>query len=787
MDEIKQETGKKTSFWQLINSYDGIEIPAIQRDYAQGRKSKAVQVIRENFISKIKETLLSQHPLDLNFVYGNTDSANKLLIPIDGQQRLTTLFLVHWYIMQKTGTLPENKEIMQKFKYKTRISSATFCRLISDKEIKISGKENISKEIKNNPWFSFSWENDPTVNSMLVMLDEIEKQFKTLSKEELNTMLDLLKSDNCPIFFYFLPLEDYKLDDSIYIKLNARGIALTEYENFKAKLSAYLDKQKVPNSSEIIEKLDNKWAAFFWNYKNDAMLYDDKILNLFMAYIINDYVAASTITTQKEVREDIDIKLSFSQLDFVNGFEKLEQENTNGFTIADSVKELLVFFDLICGEDYKIQEILPSNAYIAEKDLVENIITPRQSTSRDYEQKLNFYAYCRFIIENLNKTKEELKKPANDWFRVIHNLTNSFINLQADNYQAAIKRIKELAKNSGNTLSFLSNFKYNEIPDGFGFDKFCFIEECIKAKLILRSDSWKNAILEAENNPYFEGHIGFLLEFSGILQLQKDKKENIDQWTDEEEKIYLQSFENYSRKIQKIFNKFKTKNGNYYTGLYRDYSICFRRALLSVGDYTLNFTSNKSLLQNEGRDISWNRLLRLDNRSDKRKFIKQLLDNPLFDENNIRESFEKICDDNLPRINDKDGLQYLFLRHKGIMEYILGNNDNPRLIRKENSLFYILLNAKQRMNGINVQIEILSLWSFLKEKGFDCIINEKIKGHNHISEEYHLQIKNENAEFLLKYENQCFSIWNKDDKQNKEALNTEDAVLKYIKSSNVDK
>lgn len=773
MEEKQQETGRKTTFWQLINSYGGIEIPAIQRDYAQGRKSNVVKVIRENFVSKIKETLLTKQPLDLNFVYGNTDSTNKLLTPIDGQQRLTTLFLVHWYIMHKIGTLTANKEVMQKFRYKTRISADTFCRLISDEKIKISGKSSISEEIKNNSWFSFSWENDPTVKSMLVMLDEIEKQFKPLSDEELKTMFDLLISDSCPIFFYFLQLEDYKLDDSIYIKLNSRGIALTEYENFKAKLSAYLDKQKVQESSTIIEKLDNKWASFFWNYRNNAMLYDDKILNLFMAYIINDYVSASTIKGQKEIREDISIKLKLTQRDFANVFEKLEHENTKGLSIENSVKELLIFFDFICGENFKIQEILPDNIYIAEKKLINNII--EQGINAIIIKKLNFYAYCRFIIENWNTPKEDLKQSANDWFRVIRNLTSSFINWEAENYQIPIKRIKELAKNSSNILSYLSNFKYNEIPEGFGFDKLCFMEECIKAKLILRNDNWKKAILDAENNPYFAGHIGFLLEFSGIIQ--ENMTDDIDKWTEEKEKNYLQSFENYSRKIQKIFNKFK-HNGTDYIGLNKDCSICFRRALLSVGDYTLNFSNNNSFLKNEDRDISWDRLLRLDNRNDKRNFIKQLLDNPLFDENNMRESFERICDDNLPRINDKDGLQYLFLRHKGIMEYILGNNDNPRLIRKENS-FFVLLNGK-RMSGINVQIEILSLWSFLKEKGFDCIINEKIKGHNHISEEYHLQIKNENVEFLVKYENQGFSIWNKDDKQNKKALKTEDEVLKYI-------
>ena len=47
---------------------------------------------------------------------------------MDGQQRLTTLFLLHWYIAKKENRLVkelENK--LLKFTYETRISSREFC------------------------------------------------------------------------------------------------------------------------------------------------------------------------------------------------------------------------------------------------------------------------------------------------------------------------------------------------------------------------------------------------------------------------------------------------------------------------------------------------------------------------------------------------------------------------------------------------------------------------------------------------------------------------------------
>lgn len=64
----------------------------------------------------------------------------------------------------------------------------------------------------------------------------------------LNKDLDSLKSyweiltkhyepiEKAPISFYYFPLEKYKLTDDLYIKMNARGKALTGFENFKADL-----------------------------------------------------------------------------------------------------------------------------------------------------------------------------------------------------------------------------------------------------------------------------------------------------------------------------------------------------------------------------------------------------------------------------------------------------------------------------------------------------------------------------------------------------------------------
>ena len=89
------KNGKSLTFFQLFAEIPQVEIPIIQRDYAQGRESTVE--VRKQFLRAIRDALSRQQPLDLDFVYGSfegTQSDQKFSL-LDGQQRLTTLFLLH--------------------------------------------------------------------------------------------------------------------------------------------------------------------------------------------------------------------------------------------------------------------------------------------------------------------------------------------------------------------------------------------------------------------------------------------------------------------------------------------------------------------------------------------------------------------------------------------------------------------------------------------------------------------------------------------------------------------
>ena len=257
-----------TSFLQLVKECK-VVIPILQRDYAQGRNTGQVPSIRDNILKALCLAVqLGQNPLELDFVYGYTNTLNeqRVFYPLDGQQRLTTLFLFHWFVAAKEGHSSEASPLLDRFTYETRHSSRLFCAKLVKYQPE-SFTESIKQSILNQPWFFAAWINDPTICSMLTMLDDI--QHKILNEYKLENIWPLLSGNNPAVVFHLLPMEKLGLPDDLYIKMNSRGKELTEFEYFKGHFSEYLTELQ---ANEFNEKIDQQWADLFWNlYKKDSI------------------------------------------------------------------------------------------------------------------------------------------------------------------------------------------------------------------------------------------------------------------------------------------------------------------------------------------------------------------------------------------------------------------------------------------------------------------------------------------------------------------------------------
>ena len=267
----------------FLENYN-VKIPQIQRDYAQGRLDKTACRIRNNFLEALFKAV-TEEPMDMDFVYGEEEDGSIILL--DGQQRITTLYLLYWYAYAKDNRRPElemalgeeqeafpfsSEDIFErpnrnfpfdKFSYETRYSSRYFMERLTAYVPELPA-EKISSQIINQSWFSLSWENDPTISSMLVMIDAINNKFASID--------DLWQRlEKGAITFHFLKLKDMGLSDELYVRMNSRGRPLTRFEHFKADLEKRLTTVDTALAKQIAHRFDVEWTEFLWRNRPDLI------------------------------------------------------------------------------------------------------------------------------------------------------------------------------------------------------------------------------------------------------------------------------------------------------------------------------------------------------------------------------------------------------------------------------------------------------------------------------------------------------------------------------------
>ena len=600
----------KTTFWNLLNS-KGIVIPIIQRDYAQGRSGEKYQHIRENFLKQIGK-VIDVLPMDegeeasnsMDFIYGMEDmnpiNGKNSIYPIDGQQRLTALWLIHWYVAFKAKKTdlsqfteaekkrindpsdklddlsPEKKEIVEtikklkKFSYETRTSSREFCQNLCDlKGAEKQSETGIVQFIKNQTWFLSVWEQDPTIKAMLNMLegekdgmkDGIEKLFAKC--DDYIGCWDRLTCNKCSvcncdkctktISFHYLPMnlagknsegdirpnseehvseDSLQLSDDLYIKMNARGKALTSFENFKAHYISWLQKEKSEDWIKIASKIDIEWTNIFWQIKGDKENVDKlyfTFINRYLwthTFILTDYEGKYIIREQYK-------RFSDATSDEYNDFTlyaKLFKTNSLTNSLEKTLDNISKYYTT--NKNNEIKELFP--AWVQQK---KSFLLEYDDSEYSEKQLIVFFGICKYF-ENQRFEKESFT----DWIRVVWNLVENWTT-----QEACIRLLNVLSKHSDSILNYLHRIINIEDCEELKIykDNKQLQEEIVKANQMIHGKiedlpsipedwdnskewNWATAIIEAEKSAFFKGAIRFLFT---------DAEGNMNDWGNFETKL----------------------------------------------------------------------------------------------------------------------------------------------------------------------------------------------------------------------------------------------------------
>ena len=532
-----------TTFWELLGEYE-IVIPIIQRDYAQGRAGK--EELRKNFLGQICNALETNSELLLDFVYGTIN--NNRIYPLDGQQRLTTLWLLHWYYFYKNGLLgvDGNKEKLMKFSYETRDSSKEFIRCLCEiKLVNNNSEKHIDELIQEQTWFLTKWKHDPTIQAMLRMLSGTYKYKKVNNKlepqgqgdgieqlfnkdESLKLLERLVNKDYCPIKFLFLDLEGIKQSDNLYIKMNARGKQLTSFENFKADLIDFIQKDnEIKIHNEWANKWDTEWTDIFWKERDKREEIDNLYFAFIKRYLYNE-IALNDLEKNEEILKNLNNEnqeyssfKDYEKLREKEIFPKLCKIFNNLTTFKEIIERKCERIKLLKDKDYKFIPQYKKYEKVEDKN-------NKKVLSITYQGRVLFYGICEYLKqENIDANNEENLR---QWLRILANLTYYDEITNEKEFALRLKSVrmvcdKILGKSSN---IYISLCEINiEADDTIKKDTIKKQLEEEQRKIMLISQDGEGEIEEdiilLEGSPIFEGHINCLLDLIVCDNSEKEK------------------------------------------------------------------------------------------------------------------------------------------------------------------------------------------------------------------------------------------------------------------------
>ncbi len=275
-------------------SLNNLIIPEIQREYVWGRNTNVL----EKFLNDLKESadvcdtchhVHGNNNINIGFLYSYKPPYVKLEndryldeFLIDGQQRITTIFL-----LLLTRAVVENRvedfcNIIRydeagkhmSFSYKVRNLTQDFLLMLIRHIIEHPYKETLNFFLtKEYPfWFLAEYNEDPTIAAMASAISSMLKIFPS-NEYYFDYLLE-------SVHFWHFKTEATSQGEELYISMNSRGEQLSSNETQKAA--------SLPPKDQIIwGRKWEEWQTFFWRNRNKEAvnINADKGLNQYLSCI----------------------------------------------------------------------------------------------------------------------------------------------------------------------------------------------------------------------------------------------------------------------------------------------------------------------------------------------------------------------------------------------------------------------------------------------------------------------------------------------------------------------
>lgn len=305
------ESGNAYALRDLFGGRNKIVIPDLQRDYCWGanawikteRKSKGlVKDFVANIFDLFRQSSAESVPQMFGLIYGYEQPKNHIQV-CDGQQRLTTMFILLGYINLKVGGAfddyiisreERNDDFETRLQYAIRESTLYFLSDLSryvfvEKTTSLSEVRDL-KEAKNmgapvRPprWYFNDYDQDSSVQDILaalIAIDDCVSEDENVRLWKEGQWRDFGEYLISQIRFLYYDMGSRGKGEETYVVINTTGEPLSANENLKPILLGNLSKADAKRYSAEWETRE-QW---FWENRGSHKTTDDFAIKFFVWY-----------------------------------------------------------------------------------------------------------------------------------------------------------------------------------------------------------------------------------------------------------------------------------------------------------------------------------------------------------------------------------------------------------------------------------------------------------------------------------------------------------------------
>ncbi len=523
-DTNKLENGKPYSITEIFCGKEDnakknrkIIIPDLQRDYCWGntKTQDSDLFISELFVKSLIDLAdTGSDEINMGMIYAYESPKHHIQL-CDGQQRLTTIYLLSGMLYKKTKQKDIKEILISEYElkeddkeprllYAIRESTLYF---LSDLVCNFFLEENSisAKDIENQSWYYREYDYDPSIVSIIEALKTIEKQ---LNDDNTDKLIDpIIKK----IRLFYFDMQDRYRGEDMFVIINTTGEPLTPTENLKPILIGNIIDEK---ERETYSKQWEERETWFWKNKLETEHEADDGLNDFLGWVLRS----------EKIKEEIDLVKDFKG-------ESIRLETIQDYFI--NLKELIKNL----SESDKIRDLFNS---IREKESLEGkndekyylkFLRGEKNKNGLNDEQINnvLIPLLSFMVNvscDINLIYQFMRRLRKNYFDM--NLVYRKGNYVDWRY---ILKIIQNNKSKKDIISLLRSGKVEDIHNvkNNNTEKWYNSEEQKKDELFPDRFSWK--ITEEKDLWKWEDHPDFVGDISPLITLSessKDQKNNIE-------------------------------------------------------------------------------------------------------------------------------------------------------------------------------------------------------------------------------------------------------------------